>query len=559
VALAGGRVRDERAPGARDAHVPRWPEHERAAGVRETAARLEAMAREILADAAVTGDDALEVGALHEEAQVLMEGGRLAEARATAQELLRRRPDFAPAYNNLSLIEMLGGDTDAAIATARRVLELDAQNFHALGNLTRFHVMRGEFDEAREYAARLRAARSENPDIYVKKAEALSYLGDDAGVLDALREAQEAEAEGRLNALLWHLAAVALMRQGREDEAKQYWQRALEAAPGFEPAQANLSDLGRPVGERHAPWPFHLSEWVPRSLIEDLVKQTGSVSARKEAAMERAGRRFLELHPAVTKLIPVLLERGDPVGREFAVRVSVLAKTPELLAALRDFALGQHGPDALRMQAAQPLLEAGLMTGGMTRFWLKGEWQDLLLLGIELHGEPLLKLPRQAERLLHQALDALRDGDGVKAEALVRQALELAPDVPALYNNLAKAYEAQGRRAEAEETIRQIHERFPDYLFGRANLAQLLTRDGHLDAAEELLKPLFARRRMHFSEFAVFAVAQIELALARRERRAARSWFEMWEEADPDNPLLDHFRARVSRAKLKDLITGFRH
>jgi len=532
----------------------RWPEHERAADARETALKLEPIVSEMLADVGFTGDDAPELGELHEEAQVLLEQGQYAESRAKLQELLQRRPDFISGMNNLSLIALAEGKFEEAIETAERVLERDERNFHALANLTRFLVLRGRLDEARQYAARLKAIDVQEGDVWIKKVEALSYLGDDAGVLEVLREVESA-GEKHIPpsaALIYHLAAIAALRSGKESEAKRLWQRALEISPGFELAESNLRDLRQPVGERHAPWPFNINEWVRRSTIEDLIKQTQYVG-NSESAMMRAGRRFLDQHPEMNVVIPILLERGDPVGREFALRTAALAQTPELLSALRDFVLSQHGPDALRIQASEPVVKAGLLPGGMTRFWVSGEWQEVLLMGVEIHGEPVGKMSPKTERLLRPALEALHAGNGVKGETLLKQALEIEPNNPALLNNLGKAYELQGRQREAEELAYQIHERFPDYLFGRTNLAMVLILKGELDRADELLKPLFSRQRMHFGEYGAFAAAQVELALARGNRKAARSWFEMWEQVDPDDPNLEHFRRRIGSVGWKQM------
>ena len=47
--------------------------------------------------------------------------------------------------------------------------------------------------------------------------------------------------------------------------------------------------------------------------------------------LEQAARRFLTQHPEMVSLIPILLERGDPQGRDFAQRLARIAETPETL------------------------------------------------------------------------------------------------------------------------------------------------------------------------------------------------------------------------------------
>jgi predicted Zn-dependent protease len=76
-------------------------------------------------------------------------------------------------------------------------------------------------------------------------------------------------------------------------------------------------------------------------------------------------------------------------------------------------------------------------------------------------------------------------------------------------------------------------------------MAQQYTQEGKVDEAEALLQPLLARRRLHFTEFAALACAEIDLWLAKGNREAARSWLKLWEQADPDNPNLPIMRRRV--------------
>lgn len=252
--------------------------------------------------------------------------------------------------------------------------------------------------------------------------------------------------------------------------------------------------------------------------------------------------RYLKAHPELAALVPLLLDHGDPAGREFAWRLALMAGTPELLEALKDFALGQRGPDRMRIEAAQAAMQAGLLPAGSFRIWAEGQWRSVFLMGFELHGEPTAAHPPHVEAEARAAADALGRGDGVAAERWLKQALEKAPDVPSLLNNLALAYQQQGRTDEAVALTRRLHERHPDYLFARTTLARLAVRDGELDKAKALLEPLLARRRLHYAEFGTLCDAQIDLLLAQDNPEAALSWLEMWEQAYPDSPQLAYWQ-----------------
>src|SRR5262249_49908325 len=153
---------------------------------------------------------------------------------------------------------------------SRRVLELDSENVHALANLTRDLYLTGRDEEARTYAERLKAAPPVGFDVWTKKAETLSYLGDDQALLDLWQDFQTSAGPGErhVSPIFLHLVAVAALRLGREKEARRHWGLALRRQPGFSPARANLEDLRKPVGERHAPWPFTLNYWIPAKLLD---------------------------------------------------------------------------------------------------------------------------------------------------------------------------------------------------------------------------------------------------------------------------------------------------
>jgi predicted Zn-dependent protease len=525
-----------------------WPDHPDAAATRRDAAEVEAETERIVRERGPAGGEGRELGRLHDELLSQLEVGRFAQARQTAERLLARWPDSAQARNNLGEIHFREGRLDEAVAAARQVLEAAPDNAHALTNLTRYLFLGGRADEARALAGRLQALTSEAPDLWVKKAEALACLGDDQGVLDALHGAERAGPLGERpgDALLYHLAGAAAGRLGREGEAKAYWKKALACQPGFAPARENLEDLGQPVEERHAPWMIPLPNWVPESAITGLINSFGPAARRRsDQAVTEATRRYLREYPGLTALIGPMLDRGDPEARTFALRLALIAETPEALAALRDFALGQRGPDAMRMEAAQAAMRAGLLPSGLVRMWLRGAWADTLQLGFELHGEPLGALPTRARELLERAVDAFYEGKLERAEALLREAQQLAPGDPSLLYNLATAHLQQGHTAEAEALLREVHERWPDYLFARTALAQVHARAGEVERARALLDPLLAQRRLHFSEFASLCLAEIDLARARGEREAARSWLQLWEQAVPDHPLLPEARRLV--------------
>ncbi len=538
--------------GAFQRFVQRWPDHERAQHVRETIADLKERMPSLLTEMGLTGSDGSDMAALHEKAQFCLGQGDLKRARQLEEQILERHPDFVPALNNLGQIHWLAGRLDQAIASAERVIGLEQDNLHALSNLTRYYCLAGRTGDAQELLKELKEVQSDRVDTWVKKAEAMSYLGDDQGVLDVFASAkQTGHLESPLaDPQLYHWAAVAAMRLGREKEARRYWQQAKKLAPNFKVVQENLDDLDRPIGERHAPWPFALVNWVGRQALVAMVKQIEKSRGRGERAVKLSFQRYLRRYPGVSHLAPLLLDRGDPPGREFALRIAVTAQTPELLAALRDFALGQRGPDAMRHEAAQVVSQEGLLPDGPVRLWRQGEWREVLLMGFEIHGEALWEHAPQVEQWMDEAMMALDQGNGDRAERLLLQALEAEPGTPDILNNLATAYGRQGREQEGETILRQLVERHPDYLFARTTLARLSIERGEIEEAESLLEPLMSRKSFHFAEFSTFTATQFHLFLAMGQPEVARAWLEMWATVAPDDPALAYWQEELDQAGL---------
>jgi len=533
--------------------LKKWPDHPRAPEARQTVSGLEEALPGMLTSAGLSEEDGYQVSLLHEEMQSRMSQGKYALARRLCEEILQRKPDYVPTLNNLSAIDFMEGDTARAIATARRVLDVQPDNIHALSNLIRYLCSIAQWDEARTLALRLKASQAPAFEGRMKKMEGLSYLGDDASVQDIFQQARQAGEldQPQVNPHLFHFAAVAEARLGDLKQAKQHWEQALKLAPGLEVASENLTDARLPIGERHGPWAFELRQILnpqaSKALLQLLEK---SVHARRDAALETVVRAFLQKHPEVIDLVPFLLDRIDPDGCQLVTLIVYAADRPELWAALKDFVLGQRGSDQLRQGAARELKIKGLLPAGPGRMWIKGEWHEIEIFGFEIYTEPVDQgHSAKVKKLIRQAIAATYD-DPVRAEELLMHALELEPDAPDLLNNLAAVYSYQGREAEANTLIHAVFEKHPDYFFARTNEIKLLIHAGKIDQALDLLPSLVKQQRYHVSEFGALASVQIELCLARKEKEAARSWYEMLQDIDPDSVYLEAYYDRLYGRKV---------
>jgi tetratricopeptide (TPR) repeat protein len=201
-----------------------------------------------------------------------LQTGRLQESEAICREILRARPNYAPALHLLALIayqvgklplaielargaiaadatvalyhcnlgEMhrLAGDRDAALAAGRRALALDPNLPQALNNVGIVHYERGEFDDA---VAHYRQAVSLGPNY----AEAHSNLGNALRAQkkydDALLAYQKARQLRPDYAEAINNMGTALRDMGREAEAETAYRQALTVRPDDPGALNNLA------------------------------------------------------------------------------------------------------------------------------------------------------------------------------------------------------------------------------------------------------------------------------------------------------------------------------
>ena len=525
-----------------------YPDHPKAKEARQSMVELETTLDTLLPALGLTGADKLELAVLHDRMNVALNTGEFAQGRKAGQQLLRRQPAFMPAHNNLSIMDFVEGKSQQAIGRARLVLTLEPEDYQALGNLTRFLALTGQQEEAQRCLQRLLAIDADDLELLWKQAETLAYLGEDQALLEVYRRA---EAYGYhkppfANPLLHHLAAVAALRLGHEKQARDLWRQALKLNSNFALARANLADLQQPVEKRHAPWPFPLSQWVAQQILEDTRKQWQRArESRRDDTQRQATLRVLNQHPELATLAGMLLDRGDPDGREFALEFALLARTPEMLQALHDFAFGQRGPDEMRMRAAQELSQAGLLPGGPVRTWVGGQWKDITYLQFEIDWEPRKLSSPEVTELVSLATYALRGGRSEEAERLLLQALELAPNTPEILNNLAMIYEHGGRNDEAMTLLHRVQTEYPNYFFGIIAQVNLAISQGAYGEATDQLQKLTGRRSYHISEFETLCMAYIDLGLGQKNWDLAEGWLNSWQLIDPDSDALKQWRVKV--------------
>jgi tetratricopeptide (TPR) repeat protein len=417
-------------------------------------------------------------------------------------------------------------------------------------------------------AERLKMAESPNLDVWTKKAEAFSYLADDATVLQIAEDADKADALlGKFaDPFLMHLAGAAAARLGDEKKAQKLWREASKRAPSFSRSWANLEDLEKPPGEREGPWPFEMVDWLSPPLFEDFVNQIEpAAKSNNENAVKATSRNYLQRHPHIISLVPVLLERGDPQSREFALRLAQLAETPESLAALKDFMHSPNGPDKLRYEALRQLQMSGFVQNGQRLgFWVKGQQTEILAMNYRVNDEPYERLPHKAHKLQAEGIEALKHDDPERGEQFLSQALAEAPNSASIQYHFAILEVQRGNMKKARAMLQAIAERHPKYVFASCQLALLALANDRIDEALAILDRISGIEHFHYEEFASFCKARIlHAVIAEKDRKVANDWFDMWERMLPDDdrletirPLIDH--SVLARFGAKQMLAALR-
>ena len=540
--------------------LKRWPREERASDVQKTIPQLESALGELLRKLGDSLETGFEFACQHEELRLLMETGNYTRFRQLAKKLLQQRPDFVPILNNLSQVNWLEGDLPGAIETSRKVLEIDPQNVHALSNLTRYLFMQGKKGEAWEFAKRLKESGADAAERWVKIGEALSFIEDDDGLLSLFDQAKNANELDQWNENLWHWCAAAEYRKGNISTARKYWQTCLKLAPYFSLGSKNLEELKKPPHERTCPQIFPLEMWITRKTLESLVSAITRAANQKNDTVFRVKiAENIEHHPELIHFVSAALANGDEHCKEFAINFADMSAHPAILDFLKEFSLGQAGPDSLRMEAAQILTKHGIFKSGETiDLWIEAETRSLMMLGFQISydAQDHPKLKPAAQRLMEQAIYALREEDGAKAEIHLRKALEIQKDEPSLFNNLAVALSMQGKHDESSAIADEIPTRFPDYFFGQVIAVRKAIQAGDLKTAQSVLDKMMQKQELHVTEFGALCGCQIDYMIESDKPEGAISWFEMWEQGYPDDPSLKNYEHKIAMidafAKLKD-------
>ena len=488
----------------------------------------------------------------HEAVRSALEESDFEEAVRLARLALRESPQCHPIRNNLVQSLCLLSRYSEAIHECEEQLGHDPHNVFAWVSLTRALYLLGRDTEAQAALQKLLVCQSDRDERWVKTAEALAVMGEDQQLLDWTRPVMsknlDKESEPVARAMLRHYAACAEYRLGDEKAAKKLWQDALKFFP-FSTAEENLDELEKPIDDRDSAWFFSFGELYPRRMIDDFLSSCKGLSPAEESQF---ARNYVQKHPEIRRLTEVLLDRGDPVGRELATRLCKVVADEQSLTQLEAFARGRRGRLELRIQMTEPLIAHGRIKPGAFTTWLSGQPTEVKALGFEICFEPMEEESNPVVMaLLEKAHHAMGRGDKPVAIRLFREAAQLAPNEPSHLNNIAAIRQLEPG-FDFKAAVRDIHARWPDYVFAKMALASILARDGKVKEARALVLPVVERRKLHFTEFRGLVMCQVDIELADKRIPAAKMWLDMAKGILSDEEdFIDQIETRIAMADPK--------
>jgi len=171
-------------------------------------------------------------------AQVMEGNGHAAEAAFHYEKARQSDPTLHVAARLARLYDRLG-DAPHALAEYQRALKENPKDADVLASLGYFYYTRGQWAEAEENLRHALTLNAKHQRAWVNLGLTLGEQGQYAESLEAFRKAvSEGEAHSNL--------AFLLTTQGKREEAKQEYRRALELEPNLAIARRALEKLEQP-------------------------------------------------------------------------------------------------------------------------------------------------------------------------------------------------------------------------------------------------------------------------------------------------------------------------
>ncbi len=208
--------------------------------------------------------------------------GKLDEALAILEGMLKENPDHTDALEVLGMMISEQGDLDRAIELTTKLVALQPQSIMAHANLSRFYMLKGDKETAEDWQGKARVLGWKE-EVGRKASAAGGVSGMDAGVSPDLVEKQEHAVESRPDDVMARMALASSYRKlGMPVKAVSHLQHALgldgtlstlylELGKSLE--EANMGSDAAEVYRRGVPIADNKGDFMPRNQMATRLAQ----------------------------------------------------------------------------------------------------------------------------------------------------------------------------------------------------------------------------------------------------------------------------------------------
>lgn len=494
-----------------------------------------------------------ELVSYHEEARLRSGQDRFEQAIRLERRVLEAAPQWTPALLQMAWAEWGAEKIEAALKTINLAHQLYPDDIEVLSLAVCLYYLSGNREPAQKLSEILRPLLPKTKEQANRKADAFSIIGDYEAVLAILEEASDADVlpENGENPAVWQLAGEAAYRLDRFEEARAFWEVAIEISTeqlAGAMAKSNLKEWDKPTTKEAAiAFPYYVFRLMDRCIFQEFLESLGKMARTRDfEGMARDAQVMVRRHPALVTVVPFYLHRGCELMRIMAISIATDVRTPPFFEALRSFGFSRDGSDKERFNALQRVAEAGYIPAGMAKMWWRGQWQEMPLVHAPGHRD----LPRRLSPAIERELSAIQkmrdDGKGEEAIKRMQTLCDNERKTPELHKKLAIMQREAGQIEKAIGQLRCAVELYPDYVAARLLLGELHLENGDYEAAHQVLEPLITLPRVRFKEFPVWWALKARIAIAQNNFAAARPWLDCWQHFDDKNEEMIELRRQAN-------------
>ncbi|MDQ0496728.1 tetratricopeptide repeat protein [Paenibacillus brasilensis] len=330
----------------------------------------------------------------HDQARVLLEEGKFAQAAQLLKQISEEQPDMFAARNNLALAYYYMGLFQNAKTVILRVLEDEPGNLHALCNLAIFYQHEGGGPELDRLVQTLAVTIPFQEEQVFKLATTMGILGRHEEAYRHFRRLLHGTGENSADASLYHYTAVAASNTGRYAEARRLWshlqkQDASSEVPRFflsrleelqqegTPLQVLSYHYHLPFEEQFRMWEKFGADQVPDSMKKDpLIRSSFFWALRHgDRATQLQVIQALSLigDDEVRQALESFVDDPDQEGELKQRALQVLQELTD-----QDYGVQETAPQAEQMEQSEAERDCLLTEGDVSAAPVDPQWQAVL-------------------------------------------------------------------------------------------------------------------------------------------------------------------------------------